>query len=80
MNERAFDFDLIMALAAGVGLDTRRLQADMADPGIDAYLARTRELAQALGITGTPAFIVDGTLYPGALGRDDLDRLVQAAR
>ena len=76
----AFSKDEIMAVAAGVGLDTRRLQADMADPGIDAYLARTRELAQALGIAGTPAFIIDGTLYPGALGRDDLDRLVQAAR
>ena len=75
-----FSEDEIMALAAGVGLDTRRLQADMADPGIDAYLARTRELAQALGIAGTPAFIIDGALYPGALGRDDLDRLVQAAR
>ncbi len=75
-----FSEDEIMAVAAGVGLDTGRLRADMADPGIDAYLARTHELALALGIAGTPAFIIDGTLYPGALGRADLERLVEAAR
>lgn len=75
-----FSEDEIMAVAAGVGLDTGRLRADMADPGIDAYLARTHELARALGIGGTPAFIIDGTLYPGALGRADLERLVEAAR
>ena len=75
-----FGEDEILAVAAGVGLDIRRLKADMADPEIDAYLARTHELARALGIAGTPAFIVDGTLYPGALEGADLARLVQDAR
>jgi protein-disulfide isomerase len=70
----------IMAVAADVGLDTDQLARDMEDPEIDAYLARTYELARALGVNGTPAFIVNGTLYPGALSRSDLEQLVEAGR
>ena len=70
----------IMAVAESVGLDTARLKNDMADPGIDAYLARTDALARELGVNGTPAFVVDGTLYPGALGPEDFDQLVAQGR
>ena len=73
-----FAKDEIMAVAAEVGLDAARLERDMDDPAIRAYLDRTRDLAIALGIDGTPAFIVNGTLYPGALSRSDFDRLLAA--
>ncbi len=70
----------IMAVAETVGLDTDQLARDMDDPEITAYLARTYDLALALGVTGTPAFIVDGRLYPGALSRSDLEQLIEAGR
>ena len=70
----------IMAVAESVGLDTARLKADMADPEIDAYLAETDALARELGIGGTPAFVIDGTLYPGALDAGDFDQLVARSR
>ena len=73
-----FAKDEIMAVAAEVGLDAARLERDMDDPAIRAYLDRTRDLAIALGIDGTPAFIVNGTLYPGVLSRSDFDRLLAA--
>ncbi len=75
-----FSFDEIITVAQGVGLDTDLLARDMDDPAIDAYLAKTYDLARALGVNGTPAFIVDGRLYPGALSRSDLERLVEASR
>ena len=55
----------LMAAAEVVGLDSERLAHDMNDPDIDAYLERTRELATALGINGTPAFIINGDLLSG---------------
>ncbi|MDA0219184.1 MAG: DsbA family protein [Proteobacteria bacterium] len=70
----------IMAVAESVGLDTAQLKADMADPAIDAYLARTDALARELGVNGTPAFVIDGALYPGALDAEDLDQLVAQGR
>ncbi len=66
----------LMALAQSVGLDTGRLRADMNDPAIDAYLERTHQLASAIGINGTPAFIINGTLYPGAIRPEDFETII----
>ena len=72
--------DTVIALAAASGLDTDRLRADMEDPAIDAYLEETRQLAQALGITGTPAFVIGNTLIPGAVDSARLQASVAEAR
>lgn len=45
-----------------------------------AYLDETRQLARAIGITGTPAFIINGTLFPGALDKDELNSAIKQAR
>jgi len=71
-----FSLSEIMDVAESVGLDTDQLKDDMGDPEIQAYIDRTYELARALGVNGTPAFIIDGVLYPGALSRDDLEQLI----
>ncbi|MDA0676239.1 MAG: DsbA family protein, partial [Proteobacteria bacterium] len=38
------------------------------------------QLAQALGIEGTPAIVVGDTLVPGALQKDHLKELIADAR
>ncbi len=70
----------VLKLAAKAGLDVARLEKDMADPSIDAYLDETIMLAEALGIGGTPAFIIGGRLVPGALSEEEMRRYVAAAR
>ncbi len=70
----------IMALAESVGLDTDQLRADMEDPAIDEHLNTNYELAQALGIRGTPAFIIGDELVPGAVSRAELEALIAEAR
>ena len=75
-----FREDDILAVARAAGLDVERLRAGMESADIDAYLARTTSLARDLGIEGTPAFVIGGELYPGALGADDLERLVADQR
>ena len=70
----------VMAVAERVGLDAERLRRDMADPAIDAYLDETAGLARALGIDGTPAFVIGDTVVPGAVGADRLRRLIADVR
>ena len=74
------DNEAIMAIAADIGLDTAKLRKDMGDPAIVDMVSRHYDLAEALGIDGTPAFIVGGTLYPGAADEERLQQMVDTAR
>lgn len=70
----------ILDFAAESGLDVERLRAAMADPGIDKILARNAELARALDINGTPAFVIGEKVVPGAVDLKTLTALVLQAR
>ncbi len=60
------DREWIFVIARALGLDESRLARDMEDPAIDAHLARNAALAQALGIAGTPGFVLGERLIRGA--------------
>ncbi|MEQ8604577.1 MAG: DsbA family protein [Marivibrio sp.] len=64
--------------AAALGLDVERLKADMGDPDIAAYLESNRQLAQQIGVTGTPALIVGDALIPGAISYERMVQLIEA--
>ena len=62
-----FDLDHILAVARSVGLDAERLARDMEDPSLDALIERNAILANALGVRGTPAFVIGDGMIRGAL-------------
>jgi protein-disulfide isomerase len=66
----------ILKIAIAVGLNPKRLEADMANPKWQAVIAKNRALAQELGISGTPGFIVGNELVPGALDLNGLKELI----
>jgi protein-disulfide isomerase len=70
----------ILAAAAEAGLDPARLERDMEAPEVAAKLDETMRLAQALGITGTPAFVVGDKIIPGAVDPAQLAELVAQQR
>ncbi|MQX36112.1 DsbA family protein [Roseospira navarrensis] len=70
----------VMQVAAEVGLDVEQLRVDMADPTIDETFSQNVKLARALGITGTPAFVIGGELAPGAVPLERLKAMIEAAR
>jgi protein-disulfide isomerase len=72
--------DTVLKTAASVGLDVDRLKKDMDLPEIAAALKRTYDLARALDIRGTPAFVVAGKVVPGTVDAATLKRLVAEAR
>ena len=76
----AFEDEQIFDIAAESGLDVARLEKDMAAPEIAAQIAAVAALAESLDIAGTPAFIVGGEIYRGAIDLDTLGGAIAAAR
>ena len=71
---------VIFKVARDLGMDVAQLEADMVRPAVEAHIALSNALAQQLGFTGTPAFIVDDKTAPGMLSVDEITRLVAEAR
>jgi protein-disulfide isomerase len=67
-------------IAAGIGLNMDQLKNDMNSPETAKIIARNRELAQALAINGTPAFIIDDQLFPGYLPKNELAEAIKEVR
>jgi protein-disulfide isomerase len=70
----------LLQLAAETGLDPARLLRDMNSETVTRRLNANLELAQTLGIQGTPAYVVGETLLPGAVPIERLREAVAAAR
>lgn len=70
----------ILSIAEKFGIDTDALQAEMKSLEIDAAIARNRALAEALGINGTPGFVIGDQIVPGAISLDTIRQLIAEAR
>lgn len=70
----------VMRAAAKIGLDVNRLKMDMESEDIGNTIRGNMSVAQALGINGTPAFIVDDSIFPGAVGYETLAGAVNQVR
>jgi protein-disulfide isomerase len=71
-QDGAITDEIIYAEAAKAGMDVNRLKADMTDPGIEKTLQSSIALAHKVGIDGTPTFVLNGKMHPGALDDDTL--------
>jgi protein-disulfide isomerase len=69
-----------LATAKEAGLDMARLERDLASPEINATLEESAQIAEALGINGTPSYIVGDELVPGAVGFSALKGKIDAIR
>jgi len=76
-QEGSIDQPTIDAVAAKVGIDIAKLDADMKDPEIAKTLAASKDLAHKLGVDGTPTFIINGVVHPGAVDDDTLNDLIK---
>ena len=74
------DRDKILEIAVGVGIDRAQLEKDMEDPKIKAIIDRNMALASALGVRGTPAFVIGKQFVPGAVDAAALKQLIAEAR
>lgn len=70
----------IETVAGQVGLDVPRMRRDMKSQEIEDAINRNLALAEAIGIRGTPAFIIGKTLVPGAIDVETFRQLIAEAR
>jgi protein-disulfide isomerase len=66
----------VYRVAGEVGLDVDRLKRDMAAPEIGAAVEANVKLAEALDISGTPAFVIGDRVIPGAIDLPELKKLI----
>ena len=69
-----------LAVAKDVGLDMTRLEKDIAGPEVKATLQETFKLAEALGMNGTPSYVVGNNVIVGAVGLEALKEKINTAR
>lgn len=70
----------VMKAAASVGIDTDQLKTDMAGEDIDLHISQSRDLADALGFSGTPSFVIGDQLIPGYVPQDQMEEVVAGLR
>jgi protein-disulfide isomerase len=80
METRRVDETTTLEVAERIGLDVEQLKADMETPEVAAVIEGNMQLASALGIQGTPAFVVDDQMIPGAVGHEALAQVIGQVR
>jgi len=70
----------ILEIATSVGLDVAVLEKDMEDPKFKQLIERNMALAGALGVRGTPAFVIGDQFVPGAVDAAALKQMIAEAR
>ncbi|HMF24374.1 MAG TPA: DsbA family protein [Pseudolabrys sp.] len=69
-----------LAVAKDIGLDMGRLDKDMASPEVKETLQESFKLAEALGLNGTPSYVIGDDVVIGAVGLDALKQKVNTSR
>jgi protein-disulfide isomerase len=69
-----------LAAAKEAGLDTARIEKDMASPEVRATIEENFKLAEAMGMNGTPSYVIGKQVVIGAVGLDGLKEKIGVAR
>ncbi len=80
MKARQVTSENTLDIAKSVGIDVDALKEEMKNPLYDRVLAENTEVAQALGMQGTPGFIIDSKVNYGYLPAAELSEIVAEIR
>jgi protein-disulfide isomerase len=69
-----------MAAAKDAGLDVARIEKDLASPEVRATIEENIKLAESMGMSGTPSYVIGKQVIVGAVGIDGLKEKIGLAR
>jgi protein-disulfide isomerase len=69
-----------LAAAKEAGLDMAKLEKDLASPEVKATIEENFKLAEAMGMNGTPSYVIGKQVVVGAIGLDGLKEKIGLAR
>ncbi len=75
LDERA-----VMRIAASSGLDLERLRRDMGAAEIGTLIEKNRKLARAVGVNGTPGFVIGNRVIAGYIDLARLQKVIAELR
>lgn len=78
-NSGRLDRERLSGIAKDLGLDTDRFLKDMDSDEVAAAIERDRDEGMAIGVTGTPAFLINDRVLMGALPTEDFVETIDAA-
>jgi protein-disulfide isomerase len=70
----------VLRMAKKIGLDVDQLRTDMGSPEVEAHIATSMQLAQTLGFSGTPSFVIGDARVPGFVEQARLQSFVDESR
>ena len=77
-NQKNIKNDDLVRYAREIGLDMKRFEEDLVSPKTKAIVDADIAEAKALGVTGTPAFFVNGRYLSGAKPFEEFATLINA--
>lgn len=80
MKVRRVTTSNVMQIAKSVGLDVEQLRKDMDAPHIRDAIRETNATARALGIEGTPGFLIDSTVIGGFIRTNQMQSMLADVR
>lgn len=80
MESDVIDAAAMATIARRAGLDEKRLEADINDRAVLQTIERTVAVAQDIGVTGTPGYVIGERLIPGAIDLQTMLTHVAEAR
>jgi protein-disulfide isomerase len=69
-----------LAAAKDAGLDVGKIEKDLASPEVRATIEENFKLAEAMGMNGTPSYVIGKQIVIGAVGLDGLKEKIGVAR
>jgi len=75
-NQKELSVDKYVEYAGQLGLDVDRFKKDLASTEIENIVDRDSKEAKRLGVTGTPAFFINGRFLSGAKPLDDFKKII----
>ena len=70
----------LLDLAEEIGLDPEKLKEDAQSGKVEEELQKNKELAQKIGVRGTPAFIIGDNISPGYIPYSQMKTLIEQAQ
>ncbi len=79
-NQSKLGEDFYRTTAKSLGLDLAKFDRDRASKAAEAAINQDLELAEKLGIDGTPFFVMNGEAFAGAVDLSDLEEAIARAK
>ena len=78
-NQKALSEDLFKSKAKELGMDEAKFIADMNDPATETFIKNGIAFAGKNGLSGTPAFLINGEKFVGAQPFDNFKKAIDAS-